>query len=205
MTVDPKEEEQRVAVWLRAILQREPRADAEAAMTELYRQFNTPVRGYLRRVWNIDAETLDEIVQDTFVDIWKHPERFRAQNNARFRTWLIAIGRHKALDALKKNRPDYEPIDDSIPDIAPLPIQQLQDREIVQAFISCADKLRESGILSELHYEVLHLTYVRDLTAAEIAAIVGCPAATVLTRLHYARKRLKHCLSNRLGRDPRDA
>ena len=49
--------------------------------------------------------------------------------------------------------------------------------------------------LSLPHREVLTLFFLKDLSTAEIAEVVGIPPGTVKSRLHHARKSLKAVLS----------
>jgi len=49
--------------------------------------------------------------------------------------------------------------------------------------------------LSSDHREVVALVELQEMNCAEAAEILGCPAGTVRSRLHYARKQLKRILS----------
>jgi RNA polymerase sigma-70 factor (ECF subfamily) len=48
--------------------------------------------------------------------------------------------------------------------------------------------------LSAAHREIIDLVYYHGRSVDEAAAILGVPAATVKTRMFYARKRLAECL-----------
>jgi RNA polymerase sigma-70 factor, ECF subfamily len=48
--------------------------------------------------------------------------------------------------------------------------------------------------LDAKHREVLILHFLEDLPLADIAAIIGCPAGTVKSRVFYARKALREVL-----------
>jgi RNA polymerase sigma-70 factor (ECF subfamily) len=44
------------------------------------------------------------------------------------------------------------------------------------------------------HREVLVLHFLEDMTMTEIGAVLGCPAGTVKSRLHYAKRALQAAL-----------
>jgi RNA polymerase sigma-70 factor (ECF subfamily) len=105
-------------------------------------------------------------------------------------TWLLAIARYKALSALRR-RID-EPLDDhlaaTLEDTAddPETVVGTKDRNaIVQ---KC---LKE---LSPAHREVIDLVYYHEKSVDEVSRIVGVPAATVKTRMFYARSKMADLL-----------
>ncbi len=49
-------------------------------------------------------------------------------------------------------------------------------------------------MLSPAHREIIDLVYYHEKSVEEVAEIAGIPAATVKTRMHYARKRLARLL-----------
>ena len=51
------------------------------------------------------------------------------------------------------------------------------------------------GALTPEHRAVVELTYYQGYSCREIADIVGCPVATVKTRMFYARQRLRGLLA----------
>jgi RNA polymerase sigma-70 factor (ECF subfamily) len=45
------------------------------------------------------------------------------------------------------------------------------------------------------HREVLVLHFIEEMPVAEIAAVVGCPAGTVKSRIHHAKRTMKRILT----------
>ena len=168
------------------------KTSGEPAITSLYRRYSGPLRYYLCKHITEDAEWIEEVVQDTFLDVWKQPDRFRGE--AAFKNWLISIARHKAIDAIRKRKVESEPLD-SYTDVLvadyPMIIDQIQNEQVVQALACCLDKMMSKGKLSAEHREVLQLIYVEDLDISDAARIIGCPQNTVKTRLLYARRQIK--------------
>jgi RNA polymerase sigma-70 factor (ECF subfamily) len=51
--------------------------------------------------------------------------------------------------------------------------------------------------LSVDHRRVLTLRFIEDMTIEEIAAVIGCSAGTVKSRLHYAKLALRRQIEER--------
>src|SRR5262245_62092619 len=58
-----------------------------------------------------DRATASEITLDVFTEIWRHAGKYRPEQ-AKVSTWLTAITRYRAIDALRrtKSRPESESI-----------------------------------------------------------------------------------------------
>lgn len=189
---------------LRQIAGGKSRRLSERAIETLYKNFNVVLRSYVWKNFFTDEGRIEEVIQDTFLEVWRHPDRFRGEST--FKTWLIGVVRHKALDARRKESPRHEPIDDLeevLPADTHTAIDQIEEEQIRQGLKFCLDSLSSLGKLSSAHREVLHLAYVEDLDVAEIAEIVVCPENTVKTRLHHARLKVKNCLQRRLRSESR--
>ena len=67
--------------------------------------------------------------------------------------------------------------------------------QVPEADDDVADLRRQIQALPEGDRELIYMAYWEDLTRAEIAAILGCTAATVRVRLLRARRRLHAALA----------
>ncbi len=171
----------------------------ERAIETLYLEYSRLVRNYIWKTISQDPTLIEEVIQDTFFEVWKHPERFRGES--RFKTWLLGIARHKGLDCLRKQRIDIDPleeIEEHLESNEISVIELIEKEQIQQAVKFCLEHLTANGKLSLAHQEVLHLAYVEDQDINEIAHILDCLENTIKTRLHYARQRIKNCLKKRL-------
>jgi RNA polymerase sigma-70 factor, ECF subfamily len=122
--------------------------------------------------------------RDVFLDGWRHAAQF--EGRATVSTWLLAIGRYKALSALRR-RTEVS-LDDkmacTIPDSADDPEVSLQKKDTGEALRKCV------AALSPAQGQIIDLVYYREKSIGEVAEIVGIPEATVKTRMFYARKKL---------------
>ena len=106
-------------------------------------------------------------------------------------TWLLAVTRHKALQAMRRRPTEplsgdvCDMIADDASDDPETAIGKSQKRSIL---FNCLSKL------SAAHREVVDLVYYHQKTIDEVAAITGLEPNTVKTRMFYARKRLAEML-----------
>jgi len=157
------------------------------AMQVLFARHHVRVyRFVLRLVGN--PTTAEDLISEVFLDVWRQADRFEGKSQVT--TWLLAIARHKALNAMRRNweLPLNSETAAAIVDTADGPeaiVHKADRREIVQ---KCLMQL------SPAHREIIDLVYYHENTVAEVAQIVGAPAGTVKTRMFYARKRLAELL-----------
>ncbi len=160
----------------------------KAAMKALYERHSDALYRFLRARLGDPFEASD-VMQDTFLEIWRAASRFEGRSAPR--TWMFGIARNKAIDRMRRGSREVitEP-DDSTPDDAPNP-------EAVVAAASDAARIRECmGRLSDSHRSAIHLAFWRELPYGEIAEIEGVPVGTVKTRILHAKRLLMHCLAS---------
>jgi|GEM_PF-660140 len=164
----------------------------DQALRVLYSEYDGAVRAFIAKQFTQNSELIDEVVQDTFVEVWKFPERYNDEYT--FKTWLLGIARHKAIDALRKLPAASESVElfaHTLPASAHDVTDVIYQDQVNELLKSGLTQLLENGKLSADHREVLQLMYVNELNVTEIAAIIRCPENTVKTRLHYARERVR--------------
>jgi RNA polymerase sigma-70 factor (ECF subfamily) len=153
------------------------------ALQLLFGRHRQRVYGFaLRLVGN--SATAEDIVSEVFLELWRRAASF--ERRAQLSTWLLAITRNKALSALRVrvDQPLDEAMAEAMPDPAITAEDSLQASERNALVRRCLERL------SPAHREIIDLVYYHEKSVDEVAAIVGVPAATVKTRMFYARKRL---------------
>jgi RNA polymerase sigma-70 factor, ECF subfamily len=130
-----------------------------------------------------DNSVADDVVAETFLEVWRNAKRFEAR--ASVSTWLLAIARHKAFSALRSYRA-HDDIDEevSLEDTADSPYITAETTDRNEVVRQCLAKLSAS------HREILNLVYYQEEPIESVAKIVGIPLNTVKTRMFYARKQL---------------
>jgi RNA polymerase sigma-70 factor, ECF subfamily len=139
-------------------------------------------RFVLRLVGNSAAA--EDIVSDVFLALWRHAADF--EGRARLSTWILAIARNKAVSAMR-GRID-QPLEDAN-------LESIEDQTITaEAALNASQRsavLRAClARLSPLHREIIDLVYYHEKSVEEVATILAVPAATVKTRMFYARRQL---------------
>ena len=98
----------------------------------------------------------------------------------------MSIARYKALSARRVRTEDEltQEIEAAIADPSDDPEAALQEKDR-------SELLRQALThLSREHREIIDLVYYHERSIPECAEIVGIPAATVKTRMFYARRKL---------------
>ncbi len=157
------------------------------AMQVLYARHNVRVYRFIVRLTG-NTTLAEDLVSEVFLDVWRQAEGFEAKSQVS--TWLLAIARYKALSALRRRTDEHlddhmaETIEDTSDD--PETMVNTKDRNsIVQKCLKA---------LSPAHREVIDLVYYHEKSVEEVAQIVGVPAATVKTRMFYARSKMADLL-----------
>src|ERR1700710_1114534 len=147
-------------------------AGGRSAMHILYSRHNVRVYRFILRMVR-DTTTAEDLVSQVFLDVWRTAGQFEGRSQVS--TWLLAIGRFKALTALRNRK--YEDVDQeevlAIPDGAENPEARM-DRS------QTCDSLRKAiAQLSPAHREIIDLIYYHEKSVEEVGQIVGIPQATV--------------------------
>jgi RNA polymerase sigma-70 factor (ECF subfamily) len=162
---------------------------ADAALRLLYEQHAAPLLTYALRLTGGDRGRSEDIVQETLLRAWRHPEALDPDRGP-VRSWLFTVARNVAVDAHRARR--ARPIEVGDEALAFVPagdeIEQALDTWLV------ADAL---ATLSPDHRAVLVETYYRGRSVAEAAAALGVPSGTVKSRTFYALRALRLSLEER--------
>lgn len=169
-----------------ALISRIAAGDRGAPLAELYRRYEGRLYGLGLRLLG-DSGLAEELVQETFVRLWRRADRFDEQRGSAS-AFIFAVARRIAIDLWR--RPSSRPLlSESDPDMAtPDAIER------VLIGLTVRDALES---LSAAHREVLELSYTQDLTQTQIAERLGLPLGTVKTRTYYALRALKLALEER--------
>ncbi len=165
-------------------------AGEERAAETLFKRYRGMVYRLARGVLN-DRERALDVVQEVFVRVFRAADRFRA--GARFTTWLYRITTNCCYDALRRSKTHpEEPVDKEVFDLSERdcegPGESARRRELQAALSDAVARL------SPKLREVFALRFFEELSYERIAEVVGCSTGTVMSRLFYARQRLRELL-----------
>lgn len=182
------------AVAEAALMARVAAGEREAPLIELYQRYATQVYRIAIQMSG-DRHQAEDVVQETFVRLWRSAERFDAERSS-VRTFVFLIARRVTIDFHRRAA--------ARPGVAPAAMQEErgparddesdQDVERLVTGLSVRDSL---DALPPKHREVLELAYDEDLSQSVIAQRLDLPLGTVKSRTYHALRGLRDELERR--------
>jgi RNA polymerase sigma-70 factor (ECF subfamily) len=156
------------------------------------------VRRFQRRVFGVavtitgDRSLAEDVAQTAFERAWRHAGSFDARRGT-VATWLLAITRNVAIDAVRVRRPvAIDPVE-----LAGLLAPASFDPEATAVVNDQVLRLRKRlDALSPEQRRAVLLATVAGRSMAEIAAIERIPVATAKTRLRDGLRRLRRTVGS---------
>lgn len=167
--------------WLDAL-----RRGDSAALTRLYREHHDPVRALVRRLVSQSSD-VEDVVHEVFVAAPAAFKNYRGEGSVRSYLFSVAVFHvRRHLRATTRRRSWLERLHlVRVADAPVLPDKHSERRQL-------ADRLRAAlDTLSFDHRAAVVLCEIEELSSVEAAEVLGVPEATVRTRLHYAKKKLR--------------
>jgi RNA polymerase sigma-70 factor (ECF subfamily) len=150
------------------------RSGDENAMATLYDRYSPIVYSVALRVLG-DTGAAEDVLQEVFMQLWRNPGGFDS-SRGNLAAWLAVISRNRAIDAVRKRRPDTD-IADVIVSVEP---DLAGDAERARAM----EKVRGAlGAMPSAQRSALEMAYFEGLTHTEIAAKTSEPLGTIKTRI----------------------
>ncbi|PBQ33298.1 RNA polymerase subunit sigma-70 [Sphingobacteriaceae bacterium] len=160
------------------------------AFDELYERYSRRLMIYFTRMLNFDKDLAEDALQDLFLKIAEHPEKFDRSRS--FKTWIFSVASNTCKNYYRHKQVVLQSQDE---------IFYLDTKVNESSFLKLANKLDAvefrkmlEETLEELppeKKEAFILKYQEEKTIAEIAFIQNCPEGSVKSRLHYTLKILE--------------
>lgn len=180
------------------------------AFGELMERYQRKIFGLCYGMVRNKDDAMD-LVQETFVKVYKNLGRFEGQSS--FYTWTYRIATNCCIDFLRKakrNRTvDYDDAiardeDDAVDGGMLLPSRLGVNPSKVYGRRELMEKIEEAlQSLSENHRQAILLREVEGLSYQEMAEVMEISIGTVMSRLHHARKNMQKYLADYVGEDLR--
>lgn len=153
------------------------RSGDQRAMGDLYDRYSSLVYSVALRVLG-EAGAAEDVLQEVFMQLWRRPASFDAARGS-LAPWLAVIARNRAIDALRKRKPETD-LDDVIVSVEP-DLAGAAERN------RAAEQIRRKlGEMPELQRSAIEMAFFEGLTHSEIAAKTGTPLGTIKTRIRNA-------------------
>lgn len=156
--------------------------DSSAILAEIPR-----LRRYARAMLG-DRAAADDLVQDTLERAWSRLHQWRAGSD--MRAWLFGIMHNLRVDQLRRPRLATHSIEDD----CDMPTRATQSDGLELSELDSA-----LNQLPDEQREVLLLVALEELSYADIAATLGIPIGTVMSRLSRGRERLRLIMNGEHG------
>jgi RNA polymerase sigma-70 factor, ECF subfamily len=159
------------------------------ALTNLYERRGTQLMSYLLG-FTSDYSLAEEILQDTFLAVWKNARSY--QGAARGQVWLWGIARRQAWKTLRHHKALATGFDED-----ELETLYAPDPEPEAALFAQVDREELIAALEQappIYREVLLLRYSYDFSYQEIASVQQIPLGTVRSRLNAAKRAVRALL-----------
>jgi RNA polymerase sigma-70 factor (ECF subfamily) len=159
----------------------------------LMKKYEAPLTRYIRRISNLDQDTIADILQEVFLKVYQNLNEF--DQSLKFSSWIYRIAHNQLMSYYRKlkARPRIVTLED--------------DSKILDNLISNIDIEKEINnqlnrkvilrILKKLDFkysEVLILRFLEDKSYEEISDILKKPIGTVATLINRAKKEFKKLL-----------
>jgi RNA polymerase sigma-70 factor (ECF subfamily) len=160
-----------------------------AALGALFDRHNQPVFRFVSRISCGPASDVEDLVQCTFIEVWRSAAKFRRSGSGR--SWIFGIAanltrtyvrsevrRRKAMDGLEQ-RPDAAVQTGTAPD------EKAAQREMIEELGRAVGELRYDERVAFV------LCDLEEMPGVEAARVLGVRKGTLWRRLHDARKKLR--------------
>jgi RNA polymerase sigma-70 factor (ECF subfamily) len=163
-----------------AELMRQVAAGEIGGLEALYDRYHAMAYALALRITS-ETGLAEDVVQDSFLGVWRNAFRYTEPKGS-VRGWLLAIVRHRAIDALRRQKSGVALSDESdailpaaltLPDPWPEVAGRLEAERVRRALTALPPAQRE----------VIELAYFDGLTQREIAAQTRAPLGTVKSRM----------------------
>lgn len=159
--------------------------------------FNLLLTKYQQKIyWHIrrlvlNHDDTDDLVQETFVKVWKNLANFRS--DSQLYTWIYRIATNESITFLnKKKQKNNVPLDDVSLELAEhLTDSSYFDGDKIQR------KLQEAILtLPEKQRIIFNMKYFDDMKYDEISAVLGTSVGALKASFHIAVKKIETILLN---------
>ena len=153
----------------------------------LVRQYSEPLYWKIRHIV-FTHEDADDVLQNTFLKIWKNLDAF--QGKSALSTWLYRIAINEALDFLRHQRHStMASVDESMKVANQLMADEYFDGDRMQALLQEA-----VGQLPEVQRTVFIMKYYDEMKYSEISAILGTTEGALKASYHLAVRKITEYL-----------
>lgn len=165
----------------------------------LYERLKNSLYNYVRNTVSTDHEAM-ELVQDTFVKVYKNRKMYRTEYKVS--TWIWTLARNTTIDLLRKKDPlkfsDSEDRNEgqllnSVPDEGDSMDELLDGKIKKEILLKCFEELNPN------YREALNLRIFSENSYDEISEIMDKTVSSIKALINKGKSALKKCVENCMG------
>lgn len=158
------------------------------AYSQLYNQYSNSLYGVVNKIIR-NEELAPDVMQDSFVKIWKNIANYDAKKSTLF-TWMLNITRNTAIDFIRSKHyrasKENQNLDDSV-NIIEKQTSNTQKENLIG--------IKEKALSLDDKYSILiEKLYFEGYTQEEVSEELNIPLGTVKTRVRKAMVELRRIL-----------
>ncbi|NLL27824.1 MAG: sigma-70 family RNA polymerase sigma factor [Bacteroidales bacterium] len=160
----------------------------QRAFTLLVNKYKEQAYWLIRRIV-IDHEDTNDVIQNTFIKVWKNLENF--QGNSKLYTWIYRIATNEAITYIKSNKSRYfVSLDEMINDFS--------DKLEADVYFKSSDiqiKLQKAiASLPNKQKLIFIMRYYENMSYKDIADAIDVKIGTIKSAYHIAAKKIEKYL-----------
>lgn len=161
----------------------------------LFERYEVKMLRYIKRVAIVSREEAEDILQDSFINIWKNLHAF--DQSLKLSSWIYRIVHNQTISSIRKKKSYGK---DRRVEINESSFAEMADEgnDFSETDFAEREALIEGALakLSLPYKEVLVLKFLENMSYEEISDVLKIPEGTVATRINRAKKAFKE-ISNR--------
>lgn len=134
-----------------------------------------------------DKEEAEDLLQDSFISAFRSLKNYRSEST--FGAWLKRIVINRAINQVKKKKPERIPDDDR------WDVKEEEERDALEGFPFTVENVKKAiDLLPDGYRLVLSLYLMEGYDHAEIGQILGISESTSKSQFNRSKKKLKELL-----------
>ena len=164
--------------------------DPELGFRWLVEKFQSPMYWHIRRMV-VSHEDAEDVLQETFIKVFRHLDDFRAESS--LSTWIYRIATNECIRFLNRKKEETVSTEEMQAEL----MNKLMASEYVDYDNAMEVKFQQAILrLPEKQRLVFNLRYYDELKYEDISRITGIKTETLKANYHFAKEKIKEYMTN---------
>ena len=164
--------------------------DPESGFRMLVEKFQSPMYWHIRRMI-VSHDDAEDVLQETFIKIFRHLDDFRAESS--LSTWIYRIATNECIRFLNRRKEEAVSTEEVQEEL----MNKLMASEYVDYDNAMEVKFQQAILtLPEKQRLVFNLRYYDELKYEEISRITDTKVETLKSNYYFAKEKIKEYMTN---------